>query len=352
MRTPVRFVALKALFVVVFNLGVCSAAFASSIVVPLGHPQAGTLDTGKGSLGFRRLVPEGAIGRVVIIPTAGETESAYDELASKFARAGLAVWTMDARGRMPEGQALSEKTSPSLVNATSFESIVGDLALLIEEEVKAAPGRPVSLIGEGSGGIIAGLYAERNPEKVAHLALVAPLFELNFGVRGSAGNFAFLSGQVLLGKSLQPAPGSSLGLGAWETPIEKNLLTSSETRRAGMVRLLKKTPGASSAGVTMLWARALADAAYRMSTDASKLRLPVLSLRGAQDTLTGAVSQDEFCVRLLMCTKITVPGARHRLLFEKDAAREATFAHLLRFFDLRTVSRAEGIAQATREKAL
>jgi alpha-beta hydrolase superfamily lysophospholipase len=107
---------------------------------------------------------------------------------------------------------------------------------------------------------------------------------------------------------------------------------------------LRKEPLLANGGVTNLWARGLADASYRLEAEAYKLRVPVLVLRGEKDAIAIGRRQRDLCLRLVDCSLVTLAGARHKLFFEVDTVRAAALEHLLRFLDIRAVSKADAIS--------
>jgi len=61
--------------------------------------------------------------------------------------------------------------------------------------------------------------------------------------------------------------------------------------------------------------------------------VPVLPLKGGQDTDVEADAQREFCTHAQGCVEQTLPRARHGMLFERDDLRNPALAQVLGFFD-------------------
>jgi lysophospholipase len=71
---------------------------------------------------------------------------------------------------------------------------------------------------------------------------------------------------------------------------------------------------------------------------AQQVARPVLLLNGGQDTVVLTAAQQAFCAQVNAkqvgaCTGVTWPEARHGLLVEKDAWRNAALHQMLTFFD-------------------
>ena len=361
MRTSSRFVASTSAMAACALMGGFPARLAAGVAafdsVALALPVALTQKTENGSvqrgerrISYKRVSAEGSLGRVVLVAGAGSSLASFDEVASDLVRAGLEVFLVD-----PSGRGLSSKhgQADGLVHAASISDLADDVGAFLDAIPHASAEAPVALFGEGSGAVIATLEALRRPERVSHLALVNPLLEVPIGTLSiSAADFAYLSGQVLLGHALRPLLTDAIGSAAWAVPAERSALTSSEARRQAVLRSLRENPAGSQRGVTILWARALADASFRLESEAYRLRMPVIVLRGGDDTLANPLPQDELCKRMAACRKVTIAGARHKLLFENDAARDEALGHLFRFVGSHPLANARGIAQGTTKKAL
>lgn len=318
------------------------------IVAPylLRHGADGALEVSQGHLHYRKVEPRSAVGTVVLVPGAAESFLLYGELMHDLAMAGLRVFALD-----PRGQGLSRlpgDTSP-LLNVDSFDTHVADLEIFVQKVVQVSSEEPFFLFGGSSGAIVAGLFTARNPGIVRRLVLSSPLLDLRMkvGVQNSAASFAFLSGQVLLGKALQAAPVTHFALESWESP--ESPLSSSASRRAHVSSVLKKVPGLASSGVTNLWAKGLADAAFRLESDAHKIKAPVLIFQPQQDVIARQRPQLNLCRRIAKCVLKKMEGSRHKVFFEGDAIRQPALEQLFRFFEIKRVKGSDAMALGPRQ---
>lgn len=97
----------------------------------------------------------------------GEHARRYDHVVAALAADGADVTAPDHWGH---GQTGGDR---AVVDDMSV--LVEDLAKVIDETVEKHPGRPVVLIGHSMGGVIATLYAQSHPGKLAGLVLSGPV---------------------------------------------------------------------------------------------------------------------------------------------------------------------------------
>ena len=298
-------------------------------------------------LSYRKVEPAFAVGTAVVVLGAAESYLLYGELMYDFAKAGLRVYALDPRG---QGLSRTPGDVSSLLNIDAFETHVSDLEAFVEKVVKADASKPLLVFGGSSGGVVAGLFAARNPELVKRLALSSPLMELRLavGVQNSAASIAFLSGPMLLGKALQAAPMRHFSLESWEAADSP--MTSSASRQAHVSKVFRSLEGLPRAGVTNLWAKSLADAAFRLESEAYKIKSPVLVFQPGSDAIARKQPQASLCLRIARCALIKIQGAKHKIFFEEDAVRQPALNHLLRFFDLEKVLNTESMAQGASQK--
>jgi alpha-beta hydrolase superfamily lysophospholipase len=118
------------------------------------------------------LPPDPCRGVVVIAHGAGEHSGRYGHVAERLVREGYAVYALDHRGHGRSGgpRALVDR----------MDNVVADLDTLVLQasgEQGAGPGSelPVFLLGHSMGGTVSLCYALRHQDRLAALALSAPL---------------------------------------------------------------------------------------------------------------------------------------------------------------------------------
>jgi acylglycerol lipase len=123
------------------------------------------------SIFWQAWLPPGAPrGVVVIAHGAGEHSGRYLHVADRLTREGYAVYAPDHRGHGRSGgpRALLDR----------MDNAVADLDSVVLQAASAHPGLPVFLLGHSMGGAVALCYAMRHQDRLAALALSAPLAAL------------------------------------------------------------------------------------------------------------------------------------------------------------------------------
>src|SRR4051794_25430200 len=96
-------------------------------------------------------------GVVVIIPGFNSHSGYYEWVAAQFISNGLAVYSIDLRGR--------GKSDGERFYVKNFQDYVNDVATFVEIVKSQEPGVPVFMLGHSAGGVVACLYTlERQSE--------------------------------------------------------------------------------------------------------------------------------------------------------------------------------------------
>jgi acylglycerol lipase len=119
----------------------------------IGAPTQETVEDVNGlKIFFRSWRPEEkSRATVVIIPGFNAHSGYYEWVAGQFVADGLAVYTVDLRGR---GQSYGER-----FYVETFENYVRDVEAVMAVVKSREPGFPILLLGHSAGGVVACLYA-------------------------------------------------------------------------------------------------------------------------------------------------------------------------------------------------
>ncbi len=227
----------------------------------------------------------------------------YSHLITALTARGYAVYGQDHRGH--------GRSSGTRALAMRFDDFVDDFRLLTERVHQEHPALPQVLIGHSMGGLIAVRYALRYGDDLAALVTSGPALVIDEGVASSHR----LVGTVLA----RLVPAGPLPRGRDD---EDFLTTDPEVRRQfGMDSLTHHGPTRLGTAAAML--RAGEDARRKLD----RIRLPLLAMHGADDTLTfpsgtralyaGASSADK--------TLKLWPGLKHEIFNEPDRREVVTY---------------------------
>lgn len=102
-----------------------------------------------------------ALAVVVIVPGFNAHGDRYQWVAEQFSAVGLAVFTVDLRGR---GRSEGER-----FYVDNFEDYVADVAATVALAGSREPDLPVFLMGHSAGGVVACFFALAHQDKLAGL---------------------------------------------------------------------------------------------------------------------------------------------------------------------------------------
>jgi acylglycerol lipase len=134
--------------------------------------ETGWLDGAGGVRLFRQVwLPGGEpLAAVVLVHGVSEHSGRYAGVGEGLAACGFALHALDQRGH---GRSHGRRAY-----VDRFRHLVADVDRLVDRVRAAHPGRPVFLLGHSMGGCVALAYALEHQERLAGLALSAPLAAL------------------------------------------------------------------------------------------------------------------------------------------------------------------------------
>ncbi|MDQ3539729.1 MAG: lysophospholipase [Chloroflexota bacterium] len=226
----------------------------------------------------------------------------YSHLITALTARGYAVYGQDHRGH--------GRSSGTRALAMRFDDFVDDFRLLTERAHQEHPDLPQVLIGHSMGGLIAVRYALRYGDDLAALVTSGPALVIDEGVASSHR----LVGTVLA----RLVPAGPLPRGRDD---EDFLTTDPEVRRQfGMDPLTHH--GATRLGTAAAMLRAGEDARRKLD----RIRLPLLAMHGANDTLTFPSGTRALYERASSADKTLKlwPGMKHEIFNEPDRREVVT----------------------------
>ncbi|MCV0393868.1 MAG: alpha/beta hydrolase [Rhizobiaceae bacterium] len=269
-----------------------------------------------------------ARGTFVVLPGRNEPIEKYFETVEDLQATGFGAAVMDLRGQGGSDRPLRDRQRG---HVDSFTDYVSDLDRFLDEVVLADCRPPYYLLGHSTGGLVALMAAPLIASRIERMVLSAPLIEFD-GRRFSMRNMERLAGLlhvIGLGSSYFGSGRRVHG----GPPFQGNALTSDEARYARNQRIYDEAPQISMSGPTATWMRAACLAARAVADPdfMATITVPVLMVAAGADTVVSTPAIERYAIRLRSGSSITVDGARHELLQERDVYREQFLAALLAF---------------------
>jgi len=262
-------------------------------------------------------------GTVLILQGRAEFVERWFETIRDLQVRGFHVVAFDWRG---QGGSQRLARNPRKGHVGDFRAYEFDLDVILREIVAHLPG-PLYVLAHSTGGLVAVAAAERLEGVVRRVVMVAPFFGLgHHGVpAGLARPLAALLRGLGLGGAFVPGGNETAIL---TTPFAHTRLTSDPVRLARGVAISLDHPEIAIGSPSITWLdEALATQKRIFHPDRlERWTLPTLVLTCGADEVVDNDAVERFVVATRATELVTVPGALHELLQERDRFREQFWA--------------------------
>ena len=284
--------------------------------------------------------------RVVLVsPGRIESYMKYPELAYDLFHSGYDVVIIDHRGQGKSGRMLDDHHRGHVVR---FDDYVDDLEILWQQEILSKPYKQRFALAHSMGGVILALFLARKPQGVTAAALCAPMTGIKLPMP------LWVAKRIADWAERYPKmrDNYALGTGHWRPlPFIVNELTHSRVRYRRFLRYYADYPELQVGGPTYHWVRESIQAGERAIASAENITAPLLLLQAGDDRVVANASHFAFCQSLTKAgnppyggAPHIIKGARHEILFERDAMRSEALNAILHFYALHSDSSAETAA--------
>jgi len=299
--------------------------------IPRNPVPAGTVDGSFSAydgmeVRFARWGPpkRGRKGTVCLFTGRAEYIEKYFETVSDLRQRGFAVAMIDWRG---QGGSSRRYRNRAKGHVSSFEQYDRDLEQFMSEVVLPDCPPPYFALAHSMGGNILLRAACKRNCWFDRIVLSAPMIRLggkapSLGIIKAITQTAFVLGLGRL--SLPGGSGELIGM----DPFEGNILTSDERRYDRNRQIVEAAPELGLGAPTLGWLRA-ATASMNLVNEFGfppKVHVPVLMIAAGRDKIVSNKAIDELAMQLRAGDRITIDGARHEILQEKDQFREQFWA--------------------------
>jgi lysophospholipase len=290
-----------------------------------GSAQVSTLDVGDGiSLRVARWRPtiKRLNGTVLVIQGRAEFVEKYFETIADLRRRGFAVVAFDLRGQGRSQRMLADVRKG---HVDSFEEYGRDIRAVIDQVMPRMP-RPHFGLAHSMGAAALLLALEAGEDRLDRAVLLSPLIGLAaVKTKLAAETLAYTLDFIALGGRYVPSGGP---VSPSTKPFEGNRLSSDPVRYARIAQIIAAAPDLAIGDPTIRWALSMFQTFRRFKNRdfGRAIQVPTLMLIPGSDPLCDSHASEELATRLRGCHGITIPGARHELLLERDCFRSQAFA--------------------------
>ena len=274
-------------------------------------------------LRMARFSPPGeARGTVALFQGRAEFIEKYFETIGDLLSRGFEVVTLDWRG---QGGSERQLADPRKGHVDDFAHYQGDLRAFIAKVTWLGCRKPWFALAHSMGGAILLEYAHERGGAFERLVVTAPMIDIH-GLRfpNGARFLANTLDMLGLGESYIPGGGPA---SLFEMKFGGNILTADPARFARNAEVLTTEPRLAIGDPTIGWMNAAFRQMRRFTEiDYSRWSMPTLLAASGRDTLVSTPAIECFAQQLDIAMLVTIPGARHEVMMERQQARELFFA--------------------------
>lgn len=261
-------------------------------------------------------------GTVVLLSGRSEFLEKYGETIGELNARGWDVYSFDWRG---QGLSTRMLPNPHKGHIEDYEVYLSDLDRFLHEVVLPLAVRPVAALAHSMGAHILLRYLVRRGDIFSRVVLTSPMIDIYAGPFPVAAARMLTQAAIRLGRDHAYAPGE----GDYRLPgrrrFKNNRLTSDGKRYVRSHRMIAQNPDLALGGVTFGWLRATFDSIDALASPgvAASIPTPVLIVSSGSDRVVQTSAQTALCSTLPDYRFVSIPGARHEILMERDPLRAA-----------------------------
>ncbi len=267
-------------------------------------------------------MPPASRGIVVLLPGLSEFSEKYYETARDLLARGFGVWIIDWAY---QGRSSRLDTFPMRRTSDGFETDVQDLHKLISDHIlPAANGAPLIMLGHSMGGHLGLRYLATHAGLFKSAILSAPML----GIRQISNIPHFLLSLLLF--ILRPFYGRYVpGERDWHEAMRKSdgtdIFSSDPVRDRLHHHWSLHYPELRIGGVTFRWVYEAVRSCRWLMPRLPKITIPVLLAAAQDDKIVDNAAIARAAALLPAGRMITLPGAHHEIMMERDDVRNRFF---------------------------
>lgn len=245
------------------------------------------------------------------------------ETIGDLRRRGFAVWTLDWRGQGLSGRLLDD---PHKGHVANYEDYLLDLQLLFGGHMKNQATSPFILLGHSMGAHIGLRFLHDHPDTFERAVLCSPMIDIRSGLVGFCARL-MATVAAAFGAAHRYVPGTG-PYDANSRRFEGNTLTADPERFARTHAYIAADPRLALGGPTLGWLAASFRSIAQLRRDAKAIRKPVLIVSAGDERVVDNAAQHRLVQRDLANGRlVTIAGARHEVLCERDDIRDIFWRH-------------------------
>ncbi len=277
---------------------------------------------------FRTYIRGQGLPNIVVSPGRQEPMKKYFELVHDIPDANF--YLIDHLGQGESERLLKDRQKGHI---NDFSDYVKDFTHFMNKIVlPQTKGENLYLIAHSMGGAIATRFMDSQPEVFDRVVLSAPMYDIY--TKPYPATFARALAKMLFkaGRGNKYAPGR----GPYKPEIDvvgKSEFSHSEAR-IEMNKYLFVKQDLGIGGPTVSWVKESFQGTKGIQNVGKKLTMPILLFQAELDVVVKPEKQLSFCMQTAQCELVSMKGAFHEILQEKDVIRDLAIKMIRDHFDL------------------
>ncbi len=262
---------------------------------------------------------DGHQGCVIILGGRTEFMEKYIETIGEINARGFDAFSFDWRGQGLSGRMLADPTRGYI---QTFAQYANDLELILDTIVRPNCRGPLIAMAHSMGANVVLHYLHKFPRGIDKGVLLSPMVNIRTDPIPNVIARWYCRLQVKLGKADRNIP-SLQRHDSFHGSLANNWLTHDAARFYGVQQLLRENPQLSVCGVTYGWLAASFAAidAIRRPGFAQRIATPLLVVAAEKDRVVSNQAIRRFAAQLPSHQLVSVKGAYHEILQERDGLR-------------------------------
>lgn len=264
-------------------------------------------------------------GTVILLNGRTEFIEKYGEVIAELIDRGFCVAALDWRGQ--GGSERLIKRNPRKGHIDDMDSYVYDLTALLDYLETTNCPKPYFCLAHSTGGQILARAAPLVTGRITRAVATAPFLDLAGYRLPKSTLYGLAATLTYAGLGEMFAPGTS-DHSPSEAPFEGNPLCSDLARFERTRSLLETHPELAIGGPTISWIYAALKSASEISDISyiSRITLPMLFMCASDDRIVSTKAVEDFTSMARTISHLSIPGAQHEILMERDEIRAQFWA--------------------------
>lgn len=264
-------------------------------------------------------------GTIIVLNGRSEFIEKYAEVIHELIDRGFCVAALDWRGQGGSERLIKQR--PLKGHVDDMDSYVEDLTTLLDFLETTNCPKPYYCLAHSTGGQVLLRAAPLISSRISRAVTTAPFLDLATYRTPKPMVYAFASTLTYAGLGEMYAPGAGRNPPS-DDPFEGNAYSSDPRRYKRTADLVHTHEELAVGAPTVSWMYAALKSADELFDPdfLSSITLPIMMLSASDDKVVSVQAVEDFASMARTVSHLSIPGARHEILMERDEIRSQFWA--------------------------